>query len=445
MFPVFGRIGLFISTLSSTELNPSYTSPKIISCAPIEVYCQSSSFGLLFLKQLDTLDAMKETTIAVQIETNRAHGRSMLEGIADYALAHTDWRLESIDPKMLSDLSHIERYDGFIVRVMDDLTADTLSKTAKPVIDTYGRSDSANTPFIRLDDHAIAECAARFFAEHRYIRCAFCGFPGLRFSEARGQAFKNAVCGLGGSCIMYDGTKKTLRESSVRNERMDECPDADALREWAKSLPKPVSVFCCNDMRAFQFMNVCADAKINVPREVSILGVDNDKVLCTFSNPPLSSIATDAFALGQTAAKMLSEMLSTPSRPLPIVTLHKPTGVIERTSTHFYHTETPWLSDALVYIRRHIGEGISANDVIAHLGYSHTTVGKVFRKELGISIQQEIIRYRRELACRLLKETSLTAAEIATDCGYPSPQYFAHMFSAHFGITPEKWRCGKQR
>lgn len=384
---------------------------------------------------------MKETTIAVQIETNRAHGRSMLEGIADYALAHTDWRLESIDTKMLSDLSHIKRYDGFIVRVMDDLTADTLSKTNKPVIDTYGRSDTGDIPFIRLDDCAIAECAARFFAEHRSIRCAFCGFPGLRFSEARGQAFKDAVCGHGGSCIMYGGAKKTLRESSVRNERLGECPDSDALRKWAKSLPKPVSVFCCNDMRAFQFMKACADAKINVPREVSILGVDNDKVLCTFSNPPLSSIATDAFGLGQTAARMLDGMLSDSSRTIPAVTLHKPTGVAERNSTHFYPTETPWLSDALVYIRRHIGEGISANDVIAHLGYSHTTVGKAFRRELGTSVQQEIIKCRRESACRLLKETSLPAAEISDRCGYPSPQYFAHMFSAHFGITPEKWRC----
>jgi AraC-like DNA-binding protein len=122
------------------------------------------------------------------------------------------------------------------------------------------------------------------------------------------------------------------------------------------------------------------------------------------------------------------------------IMLHKPAGVIERTSTDFYPTQTPWLSDALVYIRRHIGDGISANDVITHLGYSHTTVGKVFRRELGLSVQQEIIRYRRELACRLLIDTSLTAAEIADKCGYPSPQYFAHMFAAHFSTTPEKWR-----
>ena len=44
-----------------------------------------------------------ELLIGVQVETNRAHGRSMLEGIADYALAHTDWRLESVEPKSLID------------------------------------------------------------------------------------------------------------------------------------------------------------------------------------------------------------------------------------------------------------------------------------------------------------------------------------------------------
>jgi LacI family transcriptional regulator len=193
-------------------------------------------------------------------------------------------------------------------------------------------------------------------------------------------------------------------------------------------------------MRAFHFLKICADAKINVPKEVAVLGVDNDKVLCTFSNPPLSSIDTDAFALGQTAASMLKQLLSDTSRPLPAATLHKPKCIIERTTTNFYPTETPWLSDALVYIRRHIGNGISANDVIAHLGYSHTTVGKAFRKELGTSVQQEIIRYRRESACRLLKDTNMTAAQISDNCGYPSPQYFAHMFAEHFGTTPEKWR-----
>ena len=78
--------------------------------------------------------------------------------------------------------------------------------------------------------------------------------------------------------------------------------------------------------------------------------------------------------------------------------------------------------------------------MIARLGYSHTTVGKAFRDELGTSVQQEIIRQRRERACRLLRETTRTAADIAAACGYPSAQYFAHIFAKTFGVTPDAWR-----
>ena len=137
---------------------------------------------------------------------------------------------------------------------------------------------------------------------------------------------------------------------------------------------------------------------------------------------------------------VLDGLFASPKETPPAATLHKPRRVVERTSTAFFPTQTPWLSDALVYIRRHLGDGISATDVIARLGYSHTTVGKAFRDELGTSVQQEIIRQRRERACRLLKETSRTAADIAVECGYPSAQYFAPKFAEHFGITPDVWR-----
>ena len=378
--------------------------------------------------------------IAVQIETNRAHGRALLEGIADYALARADWRLKSVEPAALADRSNLERFDGFIVRVMDDRTADILVKSGKPVVDTYGRSDTGRIPFIRLDDAAIARLASECFVEHRYYRCAFCGFPGLRFSDARGAAFTSAMSGHGAACSVYSGGRRRMKETSVRNERMDGVADALALREWIRSLPKPVAVFCCNDIRAFQLLNACADERIDVPREVSILGVDNDRLLCTFVNPPLSSIDTNPFELGHKAAAILDGLLSGRNANPPAATLHRPHKIVERASTDFFPTKTPWISDALVYIRRHLGDGISANDVISQLGYSHTTVGKTFRREVGTSVQQEIIRQRRERACRLLKETSLTAAEIASQCGYPSAQYFAHRFAAWFGVTPDVWR-----
>lgn len=382
----------------------------------------------------------KSFTIAVQVETNRAHGRALLEGIADYALTLSDWRIEAVEPSALVNPANLRRYDGFIVRVMDDRTATALARSRKPVIDTYGRVDSSPIPFIRLDDAAIAKCADDCFAEHRYTRCAFCGFKGLRFSEARGKAFKEAVLARGGTCEIYDSGATRLKETAVRNERMDASRDDTSLRRWIRGLRKPTAVFCCNDLRAFQLLKACSDVGISVPSDVAVLGVDNDKVLCTFTHPPLSSIDTNAFLLGQTAAKMLDGLLKTPKEVPPPATLHRPQRVVERISTEFYPMNTPWLSDALVYIRRNLGRGVSASDVIAHLGYSHTTVNNAFRRELGSSVQQEIIRQRRERACRLLKETSRTAADIAMECGYPSAQYFAHRFSAEFGITPDVWR-----
>ena len=378
--------------------------------------------------------------IAVQVETTRAHGRAMLEGIADAALTFDNWRLEPVEPRLLTSPANVRRYDGLIVRVMDNATADAILRAKRPAVDTYGRLDPNPLPFIRLDDEAIAKCADECFAEHRYIRCAYCGFPGLRFSAARGEAFAALVSKRGGSCAVYEGAATTrYKDTFVRNERMDRIADLAALRKWIASMPKPIAVFCCNDIRAFHLMKACADAKIDVPREVAVLGADNDKVLCTFSNPPLSSIDTNAFALGQSAVKMLAELLAHPKHP-PRDVMHHPSGIVERHSTESYPAKTPWLSDALVFIRRNLGNGISANDVIARIGYSHTAVNNAFRRELGKSVQQEIIRQRSERACRLLKETDMTAAEIASVCGYPSAQYFAHVFARFFNTTPDAWR-----
>ena len=50
---------------------------------------------------------VKHPRVALQIEKNRAHGRALLEGIADYALEQTDWRLELVDPEILQDVAGI--------------------------------------------------------------------------------------------------------------------------------------------------------------------------------------------------------------------------------------------------------------------------------------------------------------------------------------------------
>ena len=383
--------------------------------------------------------------IGIQIERSRAHGRALLAGVADYALDMPDWRFDLLSSEELADSRFLSRYDGFIVRVMDARTADALAESGRPVVDTYGRLDGCVFDTIRLDDAAIANMAADCFAAHHFETCAFCGFAGPRFSTARGNAFMAAMRNSNRKCHTYSGEENSrLDDTFFRNERTDFIPDKVALREWIMSLPKPIAVFCCNDIRAFQFMRVCEASGVKVPSEVAVLGVDDDVALAMFTRPPLSSINTDPFSLGRRAGRMLAERMSMPDGAPPRMELHSPRRVVERASTETYPFRTPWLSDAMVFITRNVSRGINASDVIAKLGYSHTAVNNAFRAELGRSVHEEIQSQRLALACRLLRETDRSAARIATDVGFLNPQHLSRTFSAAFGTPPDDWRRKRQ-
>ena len=393
------------------------------------------------MKKLD----VKHPRIALQVEKNRAHGRALLEGIADYALERTDWRLELVDPETLQDVSSVRKFDGLIVRVMDDETADALRKSNRPVVDTYGRRDDNPLPSIRLDDAAIAEVAFTCFTEHHYRSFAYCGFPGVRFSDARGKAFKGLAEEHGALVSLYDGEGQ-VTDRFFRDEKTD-VPDAVALSAWLKSLPKPIALFCCNDLRAVQVMKICSDLGLNVPQDIAVLGVDNDILLCTFTNPSLSSVLTDPFSIGRLAAEMLDEQMRPDARNGKGVVakrgapcLWAPKKVVERMSTDAYPFKTPWLGDAVRYIRRNFAKGVTAKDVDAFIGYSHPKVNQVFNEELGHTVKKEILLQRSRQACSLLRESNCTISEIALRCGYQRVQYFVRSFSEEFKTTPEAWR-----
>lgn len=386
--------------------------------------------------------SLSNPRIAVQVEKNRAHGRALLEGISDYAHEYTNWRLELVDSERLQSIADVRSFDGLIVRVMDDVTEKVLIRSRRPVVDTYGRADENLLPSIRLDDAAIADIAFKCFAEHHYRAFAYCGFPGVRFSDARGKAFRDFATKQGTAVSLYDG-KCPVTDKFFRDEKTDVL-DAAALSAWLRTLPKPIALFCCNDLRAVQVMKICSDLGLDVPKDVAVLGVDNDVLLCTFTTPSLSSVMTDPFALGRRAAAMLDGQMGSPRRHgegAPGATqFFKPMRVIERMSTDAYPFKTPWLADAVRYIRRNLANGVTANDVVAFVGYSQPKVNMVFGEELGHSIKKEIMLQRGSLACAMLRDTKRSVGEIAELCGYQRAQYFVFSFSKEFGLTPDVWR-----
>ena len=117
-----------------------------------------------------------------------------------------------------------------------------------------------------------------------------------------------------------------------------------------------------------------------------------------------------------------------------------PKGLIARASTAVFPVEPVWLSDALVYIRAHTGDNLTADDIYRHLGLSHSTVSSMFRKKLGTTVQQEIAQARIETAKRLLKETDLRITQIARKSGFGSVEYLCHCFAQTCGCSPSAFR-----
>ena len=382
------------------------------------------------------------STIGILIERQRTYGRRLCEGIIRFARERTNWTLRIVDFMNLPQIAHNKDIDGFIARVMDDRAEEQLRATGKPVVDVF--FERPRMGFAAADQNAllVGQMAAQHFIEHRFTNFAFCGYNGRSYSDRRRDAFMQCLEQNHFPCAVYRTPPSALKDfnnSVVLQERFGFASDHRALRTWISKLPKPVGVFCSHDMRAYHLAEACRSQGLQIPEDVAILGADDDELVCNFSDPPLSSIDQNAFGIGYAAAKTLESMLQNPD-VVPSPVLIDPIRLIERESTRIYTVSPPWLSDALIFIRRNISNNITASDVYAAVGKSHTLVDSAFRRTFGTSVQKTIIRTRLEEAKRLIRDTSLTLTEIAAKTGFSTAQYFCSSFSKTFGTSPSAYR-----
>ena len=385
-------------------------------------------------------------TIGILIERQRSYGRRLCEGIIRYARERTDWTLRIVDFADIDRLSRHTNIDGYIARVMNDRAEEALRSTGKPVVDVF--FERRREGFAAADQNArlVGQIAARHFIEHRFTRFAFCGYNGRSYSDRRKDAFIRCLKLNHFDCAVYRTPSCALKDfdnSVVLQERFSTASDHRALETWIAKLEKPVAVFCSHDMRAYHLAEVCRKTGIRIPDEVAILGADDDELVCHFADPPLSSIDQNAAGIGYAAAQTLQKMFDNPGTVPPPV-LVKPNGLAERGSTRIYPVEPPWLSDALVYIRRNIACNITASDVHAAVGKSHTIVDAAFRKAFGTSVQKTIMQTRLEEAKRLVADTDIPFVRVAELSGFSTVQYFHSSFSAAFGKTPAEYRKSRQ-
>jgi LacI family transcriptional regulator len=94
----------------------------------------------------------------------------------------------------------------------------------------------------------------------------------------------------------------------------------------------------------------------------------------------------------------------------------------------------------LRFIRDHACEPIGVDDVVAAVPLSRSVLQRHFRKAVGRSVNDEIVRVRLNRAIELLAQTTLELKAIALKTGFCTPSYIGAVFREKLGRTPGSYR-----
>jgi LacI family transcriptional regulator len=216
------------------------------------------------------------------------------------------------------------------------------------------------------------------------------------------------------------------------------------LPAWLRSLPTPVGIMACFDLRGRQLLAAAKLAELRVPDDVAVIGVDNDELLCDLADPPLTSVAPDTDATGYLAAELLDRMMAGQRVP-ETAHLLKPIGVIPRLSTDTLAVADPQLAAAVRYLRAHACEGINVEDVLRQIPMPRRTFETEFKRLFGHMPHDELVQTRLRRVKELLVQTDLPLHAIAAKSGFKHAEYLSVVFKKHTGQPPSEYRARKGR
>ncbi|MFB3903721.1 MAG: substrate-binding domain-containing protein [Acidobacteriota bacterium] len=370
--------------------------------------------------------------VLLLVESSRSSGRELLRGIAEYAKLHGPWSfcweprgLETAVPRLRD-----WRPDGIIMRDYNPHD-DTIPGEVPAVSVGHCRDQVPGVVSIVSSSEAIADMAANHLFDCGLRRFGYCGYDDKPWSVRRQRQFVSRVKGAGFQVSEY---QPDCDPASLTWDR--ELPQ---LVKWLRSLDKPVGLMACNDDRAQQVSEACKVAGIKVPDEVALIGVDNDQLVCEFSDPPLSSVELDFHRSGFEAANVLHMLMSgqqAENLTIPV----DPTRVVARRSSEILAVEDKAVSKALSYIRQDPRRPIRVDEVARAAALSRRVLEKRFRACLGRSVMHEIRRVRTDHIARLLVETDLTIQQIGAEMGFGGIEHIARYFREEKGISPLAYR-----
>ena len=390
--------------------------------------------------------AKRTFTIGTYMPVKAKSNRARYSGILRYMAEHPDHDVNLVEianpyRSSKTDVKYnLADFDGFI-SIPEHLSRAQLKRIPIVNFGLLDRAGYGNITQIGIDDASIGQSAADLLMRRGHGSFAFVGIenPMLKdalrskwgddniHSERRGRAFEERLAESGHSC-----------RSHIFNM---EQPDTAirSLSRFLGSLPTPCGVLAYNDELANNVYNACRLAKLSIPDQIAVVGVDNDVEICEMLRPTLTSILPDFEQCGYLAMEALLEKIEHPERRVPsrMVGIRK---IFERESTQDVDGSVRLVTRARAYIADNFGRHLTVPEIAASVKASRRLLEMKFRQVTGGTVHDEIERVRMDEAKRLLANTKRPISEISAACGFSSDISFRFAFRRIFGAPPTSFR-----
>ncbi len=363
----------------------------------------------------------------------------LLTGIIDYSRNKEQWAICRMPPSYKKEIGipGVVKWardwgaDAVIGQFEETDDVELFRKNGIIVIAQDYKKRFSTIPNITADYFNTGKMAARFFIERGFQNFGFFGHNDVCWSGERRDGFKQELDSAGLGDGFYDYSMQDIDNLWFYEQ--------DKLYEWLRSIPKPVAIMACDDNQGNNLIEACHCARIKVPYEVAVIGVDNDELLCSLGSTTLSSIDAKVRECGYETARLIEALVNDPmAEPHDIV--RQPGRIVERLSTAVFATDDVQVSKAINFIHINFQNKISVGDVMEVTALSRRLLERRFKKVTNRSIYQ----YISELKMRRFKELLHTSDEpvinIALSLGENDTKGISRRFKHLYGYSPNEWR-----
>jgi LacI family transcriptional regulator len=379
------------------------------------------------------------TTARRQKDVLLALGRynpKMHRGVARFAGRH-NWHINA-EMAYFGQLPHGWKGDGIITLLdVQQEVIDFVRAARVPVVDLSVLRQDVPLPRVAGDHRLIGCLAAEHFLERGFRHFAWFSTMDDVVSRLRQAGFCQTLTQAGFACESWIFPR---RSRARRNEWAGKCA---FLERRLEGMPKPAAVFAFHDADAGNVLDACAAAALAVPEEVAILGADNNELICETARVPLSSVNHDLEGVGYEGAALLHRLMLG-GRPPKLPRLIRPKGVTVRRSTNVLAINYEPARLALQSLQQNYQKRTAIEDAVTASGLSRRNLERAFRRHVGRSLTEQLSTLRLSRAKDFLLQTELSAADIAAQVGFTTPQYFSNTFHKTFGVTPRRFRLRHQ-